>query len=212
MSEVIPAEPGIVPEEPVAPEEPVWTGPSQEDWGQVQQTLGYLAEFVQSQQAPPEDPFSEVDPFDPQQLGAFIQHQVQQAISPIAEWQQTQQLSEAEERAFDIISDDVSRNGEFLLGEKAFSNIRAIANSYMEEEAARHGFGVKAAESALARAANDWREYEKELAQVAVERHMNQLSNIAGAPREPGFGSPAPAGQLQQGARTMDELIAKYGA
>lgn len=219
MSDVF-VEPGLEPAEPVVEPEPApeWTGPSQDEWSSV---MGYI-QSQQQQQAEWEAQQAQqqatqglvLDPLEDdfqQRLEAYLDHREQQRFGPYAEYIEQQRLGEAEERAHDIIQDDVSRNGEFLLGEKAYSNIRAIANTYMEDEVNRHGFGPKAAEAALARAASDWREYEKELAQVAVDRHMNQLSSIAGAPREPGV-SPVPAGQLQQGARSMDELIAKYGS
>ena len=210
MSEVI-VEPGIDPAEIAAPEEPAWTGPSQEDWGSVQQTLGYLAEYVQSQQAPAEEGYPEIDPYDTRQLGEFIQQQVQQSLEPVTNWQQQQALGEAEDRAVDIIQDDVSRNGEFLLGEKAYANVRALANSYMEEEAQRHGFGPKAAESALSRAAGEWREYEKELATIAIERHMNQLTNLSGAGREPGVSSVAAQQVVSTPGGDEMSLVRKYG-
>lgn len=193
------------------PAEPAWTGPSENEWSEVQEELGALREFYaasQQQQESTEPGYPEIDPFDSQQLAAFIQQQVQESIRPVADWTYQQQLSEAEERAIDIIEDDVSRNGEFMLGERAYEGVRALANVYFTDEAAKHGNGPRAAENALHRAASAWREYEKELAQKAVEQHTNQLSSLGTARREPGVG--VPGGQIAQGARTVEELIQKY--
>ena len=208
----------LAPAEPVAePAEPAWAGPSADEWGQVTQTLGYLADLAQQSQAPQEqeldpryaalgDPFN--DQFGPtlaQELSA-----IRQEMAQYRDFQQSQQLGEAEERALDIIEDDVSRNGEFMLGEKAFEGIRALANVFMSEESQRYGYGPKAAESALARAASEWRAYEKELAQKAIEQHMNQLTNLAGAGREPGASSPGVSQQFEPLADEM-AVLRKFG-
>lgn len=198
--------------ESAEPVEPAYVGPSPDEWQETQQELAQLREAYQQMQAPQEESFPLIDPFAddyPQQLAAYVSQTVQQAIQPVSEWQYQQQLSEAEERALDIIEDDVSRNGEFLLGERAFDGVRALANSFFAEEAQRYGNGPKAAQTAIYRAAATWREYEKELAQKAIEQHTNQLTTLSGAPREPGVTS-FPAGQLTQGARTIDELVSKY--
>jgi len=179
--------------EPAA--EPAWSGPSQEEWAgvmgyfqaqQEQQAAQQAWEEQQQQQLDPRyaalaDPFNEqFGPTIAQELAA-----IRQEITATNEWRQGQQLNEAHDQALDIIADDVSRNGEFMLGEQAYSAIEALANTYIADEAARHGFGPKAAESALARAAGAWRQYEADLSKAAVERHMNQLSMLGGAPREP---------------------------
>lgn len=206
---LVPAEP---PEEPV---EPAWTGPSADEWQQVTQTLGYLADLAQQSQAPQEGPsYPAIDLFADDassQIYGLVQRAVQESIAPIQEWQQSQMLGEAEERALDIIEDDVSRNGEFMLGEKAFEGIRALANVYMPEESQRHGYGPKAAESALARAAAEWRAYEQELTKKAIEQHMNQLTNLAGAGREPGASSLGVSQQFQPTPGDELALVRKYG-
>jgi hypothetical protein len=213
VSEVF-VEPAVEPGEPVEIEESPWTGPSQEDWGQVQNTLGYLAEFVQSQQAPPpEESGLSIDPFADDfgsQLAQVVNQAVQQGIAPVMTWQEQQQLGEAEQRAFDILQDDVSRHGEFMLGEKAYANVRAIANTYFEDEAKRHGFGPRAAEAALSRAASDWREYEKELASRAIEQHMNRLTDLSGAGREAASGAVAAQQVVSTPGGDELSLVHKY--
>ena len=214
MSEII-TDP-LAPAEPVAePAEPAWAGPSADEWGQVTQTLGYLADLAQQSQAPGEgQQYAAIDPFADnfgEQLSGYIGRAFEEHLGPIKEWQQGQMLGEAEERALDIIEDDVSRNGEFMLGEKAFEGIRALANVFMSEESQRYGYGPKAAESALARAASEWRAYEKELAQKAIEQHMNQLTNLAGAGREPGASSLGVSQQFQPTPGDELALVRKYG-
>ena len=211
MSDLIPEQPM---EEVVGePAEPAWGGPSQEEWGEVQSQLGQLAQYLnqQAQPEPTDEGYPQIDPFSDEfgpQIAQYVQQAVQQAIAPVTDWQYQQQLSEAEERALDIIEDDVSRNGEFMLGEKAFEGVRALANVYFQDEAQRYGNTPKAAEAAIQRASATWREYEKELAAKAVEQHSNQLSTLGTARREPGIAGPA--GQIAQGSRTIEELISKY--
>ena len=197
MSELL--TPGLGAPEPVAepapePAEPAWAGPSQDEWGSV---MGYIqqqqqqaeqyaqqqyeAQQAQGQQAPPIDFFADDAS---QQVYGLVQQAVQQSIAPLMEWKYGQDLGEAHNRAIDIIDDEVSRNGEFMLGEKAYANVEALANTYLPEESQRHGYGPKAAEAALARAAADWRTYESELQQKAIEQYKNQLTSLSGAPRD----------------------------
>lgn len=195
-----------------APVEEVWAGPSQEDWGNVTNTLGYLAEYVQSQQAPPaEDAYPDIDPFDPQQLGGFIRQQIQEAIAPVMDWQSQQQTGEAEERALDILEDFVSREGEFVLGEKAYPNILRNADAYYPEMAAKHGAGQGAAQAAIERAAKEWRELEQAAGQSAVERHMNQLTNLSGAGHELAASQSAPQAVVTEPGGDELSLVRKYG-
>jgi hypothetical protein len=183
LVEGAPLEPEVAPEV-----EPVWGGPSQDEWGQVTNTLGYLAEYVQSQQAPPAEQQGPVlDPFDDgfgDSLGSLIQQQVREAISPITTWQEQQQASEAENRALDIIEDLVSREGELVGGQDAYPQILAAADRFYAEESARYGAGLKAAESAITRAFKEQKEYEDRIGQSYTERHMNQLGTLSGAPRD----------------------------
>lgn len=208
-----PAEPAVEPV--VEPAEPAWGGPSQEEWLGLQQTIGYLAQQFQPEPEPMGAQYGGLDPFAEnfaEQLAALVGQTVQAQTAPLSEWQYGQQLAEAHDRAFDIIADDVSRNGEFMLGENAYNAVEALANSYMAEEAQRHGYGPKAAESALTRAAKDWRQYESDLRQKAIEQHMNQLSTLGGAPREP-FPAGAAASTGLRGQPGGDELsvVSQFG-
>lgn len=195
MSEVISQEADLGYEggpapEPVAPEpEPVWQGPSQDEWEQTQAALAYFNEQLQPQAPQGEEQYPQIDPFAEnfgEQLSQYIGQAFQQHLSPFQEWVQHQQLGEAEERALDILDDNIAREGEFMLGDKASEGIRALANVYLNDEAQKHGFGPKAAEAALHRAASEWREYEKAISEKAVAQYTNQIRTLTGAPQEPG--------------------------
>lgn len=196
------------PAEPAEPAEPAWTGPSQDEWGSVMEYISaqqqaqqeweqqqYAAQQQYAPQQPAIDPFAE--DFG-SQLGGFIQNQVQQAISPLMEFQYGQQLSEAEDRALDILDDDVARNGDFIHKEQAFEAARALAGVYFSEEAQRYGYGPEAAEAALQRAAAEVRAYEKAVSEAAISRHLNHLTDLSGATREPS----AAAASVQSGFKT----------
>jgi hypothetical protein len=188
---------GGAPAEPVGePVEPAWTGPSQEDWQGVQQTLGYLAQQFQQpqeqqgygqqgqqgQQLPPIDFFAENAT---EQLMDVFGQMLDQRLTPFQEFQYGQQIGEAEERALDIIDDDIAQNGEFLNPDKATPFARALANVYYPEEAARKGEGPQAAEAAIRRACADTRAYEQEVGKAYYDRQINQLTRLDGAGREP---------------------------
>ena len=204
MSELL--TPGLgapVPEPEPEPEpvEPAWQGPSQDEWGSV---MGYIQQqqaerdaYAQQQQAQQSQQQYAVDPFADdfgQQLQTIIGQAVQQNLAPVMEYQYGQQLGEAHERALDILDSIVSRDGEFINQDKAFEASIALANSYMQEESAKHGYGPKAAEAALTRAAGEIRAYETAVAEAAQQRYMNQLSNLGGAARDV-YGAPLAASE-----------------
>lgn len=169
--------------------EPAWTGPSQDDWGQVQNTMGYLAEWVQSQQAPEGSEQMQIDPFADdfgEQLAGYVTQAVQQSLAPVMDWQHGQQMSDAEERALDILEDIVSREGEFINKEQSSEFIRAYANVLMPDMAQRHGYGPQAAEAALEQAAKTYRALEQSVGTAYHEQQMNLLTNLSGAGRELG--------------------------
>ena len=178
---------GPPPEPAPVVEEPAWQGPSQEEWEQTQNALAYFNQQLQ----PPEpqgEQYPQIDPFADnygEQLAQFMQAQFQQYMTPFQEWVQSQQLGEAEERALDILDDITSREGEFLVQDDAYAQIRARANDFLNEEAQKHGFGPKAAEAALHRAAAEQREYERKIGEAYYARKTNQLKTLTGNPGEP---------------------------
>jgi hypothetical protein len=193
-------------------EEQPWTGPSQEDWQNVTETLGYLAQFAQSQQQPSEEEgYPEIDPYDPQQLGEFIQQQVGQALTPYQEHLQSQQQAEHQELLHDVIADDITRNGDIMMGQKAYPLIIGRAREMFPEYAQRYGQTNKAAEEAMQQAVSEWRAWEQELAQKAIDQHMNQLTNLSGAGREPQAGNVGAQGVVTTPGGDEMSVVRKYG-
>jgi len=173
--------------EPVVEEAP-WTGPSQEDWTGVQETLQALTPLVQQwnewQNAPEEEegaaPAGDYDPFEPESIRALIREE----LGPIQQYTQAQQMGEAEERAMDILTDISGREGEFLF-DQSKGLARELANRYIGETQQKFGFGPKAAEAALERAYKDVRAWEDAVGKAYHERQVNQLSTLGQARREP---------------------------
>jgi hypothetical protein len=107
-------------------------------------------------------------------------------MSQYREYQQSQQLGEAEERALDIIDDIVAREGEFINKEQSSEFIRAYANVVLPEMAQKHGFGPLAAQAALEQSAKVYRALEQSIGESAINSHLNQLKTLSGVPSEPG--------------------------
>ena len=212
MSELVNEPLAPAPEAPAPEAEESWV-PSREEWEQTQQALYDLTQQV----APPpqrETGYPSIDPFAddyPQQLAGFVTQSVQQAIQPLMEWQQGQQLGEAEERALDILDDITSRDGEFLAKEQAYEASRALAGVFVNEEAEKHGWGPKAAEAALQRAAKFVRDYEQAVGKAYYDRQINQFSTIAGADREPPAGGVGSQQIVTERGGDELSLVQKYG-
>jgi exonuclease VII large subunit len=193
--EFVPPEPE--PQVPAAQEEAAWTGPSQEEWQQWQQANEYLAEQLQeAQKALTPQQQAQLDPFADDfqsQLDAYIAQKVQ----PYEDLRTNVSMGEAEERANDILTDLQSAKGEFVDPEsKAIA--RAMAEQFLGEEQQRYGFGAQAAEAALERGYEYARERETKLGELAVQRHLNQLKTLNGAPRQPGIAQGAGSTAVQQ--------------
>ena len=170
-----------------APEPAQSWAPSQDEWEQVTGALGYLAQLEQqraqvyqpqSSQGQPTlpDPWERPDTFQ-QDLQAYIAAQV----APVQQFTNEAALSEAEERAMDILTDLASSGGEF---DKDLARIRA--DHLLPQMQQRYGNGPKAAEAALEAAASEQRAYEQKMYEQAVSRHTNHLATLSGAPGEPG--------------------------
>lgn len=210
------AEPVEAPTAEPTPSEPEATAPesfaiSREEWEQTQAGLAQVAQYLQAQQyAGQEEPEAEFDfALDPleddfgAQLAQLVQNVVQQSLSPIMEYQQQQRLGEGEERARDILADIASADGEFVEQDAAFAHARALANTYLAEEAERWGWGPRAGEAALRRAAADLRARDKAIEAAAIERYKNQIAGLAGAPSEPGVSG---SGTQVYGGQRPDSL------
>lgn len=169
-------------EPPAEPEPPAWTGPTQEEWQQVQATNQALAEFVQRQQqvyAPPQQGETEPDFYD--DPNAWLDYKLGQRLAPIEQTHQRELLDEAEERAMDILHDLSTRDGEF---DKDLA--RARADRLLPQFQAKYGNTPQAAQAALEAAAQQQREWEAQFGQRAVAQHTNHIATLAGAPGEPG--------------------------
>jgi len=205
------AEPGIA-AEPEAPAEPVWSGPSQEEWQETREALQYLAS--QQQAAPQQQPQQEQGPpeidFFADDAQAQMDAYIEAKLAPYADYTQQAILSEAEARAQDILKDVTSREGDFLF-EGSFEKARALANTYVPQMAQKHGYGPAAAEHAIEQAYKDTREWEDAVGKAYHERQLNQLGNLGGARQEPGAAGSAAAQQfvIPGGGDEMD-VVARY--
>lgn len=200
------SEPAVEPVdgEPVEPAEDAWTGPSQEEWTQTQQQLAEAAQLVEAfkTQQQGTGPLADYDPEFRQELEQFID----QKLGPYSNFQQEAILTEAEQRAQDILHDLSVRDGEFDT-----TTARLRADALMPAMAAKYGQGPKAAEAALAAAASEQRAYEAKVREDAVTAYQNQLRGISQAPREPAATVTGTAAQhvTPQGGDEMD-LVRAY--
>jgi hypothetical protein len=212
------AEPGplspdyVAPEEPAAAEPegpPEWFSPYQERFDQFTQSaeqLAFVAQQLQAQQQPqsrePWDPFAE-------NAEEGLRNIIREELTPYQYARQTWEQQEGNERARDVLQDNISREGEFIL-EGSQDRALRLAEAYLPEMQERYGATAEAAEQAINAAAAETREYERQVGEAYHARQMNQLKTLNDAPREPG--AVAPAVQTTGPAPT-DEMavVAKYG-
>jgi len=190
-----------MPDEPVTPNEGNEEfSISPEEWEEVTETMGLIREAMQNapqeQTEETQDPQSpQLDPLDPsfdQNLENYIQQRVDASIAPYQGFTQEQIMSEAEERAMDIIDSLASEKGDLPQGGAEF--VRAIANDYIEESQQKFGFGPQAAEDALSRAYDHAQEVFKAAGKAYYDQTINELSTLDQAPREPATNVPAQQG------------------
>jgi hypothetical protein len=197
--------------EPAAEEAP-WSGPSQEEWEQVVGGLGYLAQQVQPP-PPPEVQQPQQTQFDPfsDDPGSQLRSIIREELAPLANYQQHEQLAEAEEKAYDILDDVSSRLGEIVDKDTAFPIIRAWADTMMPEMAQRYGFGPRAAEAALEQAFTGYQTLEQSIGKSYTDRHMNQLTNLSGVRAEPpAFNGAAQTTEIPRGGDEL-EIVRRFG-
>jgi hypothetical protein len=165
-----------------------WSGPSKEEWEQTQQLL---ADYQAAQQGDEgeyeeeEEGDVELDPFS-DKFGQQLVDLIQQAISPYATHAEQQMMSEANEKAMDIIADLEAKDGEFMNPEKSRPLARVLADKHFPEMAQKHADPRKAAEAALAAGVKEARELEQVYGEAYYTRKMNNLRGLAGAKTEPG--------------------------
>ena len=198
--------------------EPAWSGPSQEEWEAQQQALGSMSAWVQQrmhaeqqsaqqgQQPLQFDPWSD-DPTE--QLNALIEARVNARLAPLEQTYQRISEAEGQELAYDVIADNVSREGDFLHeGSKdlAFQLARGFLNAAVQ----RYGYGDRAAEAAIEQACQHVRQLEQTIGESYYNRQTNQLATLAGARREPGSSGPAaqvPSGTFKRGESIADRYF-----
>lgn len=183
-----PLDPGL---EPTPQEQPFSIDP--QDWEAIQQNQGYLMEQVgQIARALQPDPTALqppegtlLTPEEWQYIQQIQQQAIQQAVAPLYQMREQYTQDVGSEYAKDILSDDVSRNGDFVY-KGSFDRALAIADrEYLPQAVQQYGETARAAEAAVAQAAADVREWEQEVGRAYHEQQMNQLRGISSAPRQP---------------------------
>ena len=201
------------PAEPAAPAEPEgppeWFSPYAERFDQFTQSaeqLAWIAQQMEQQQQPQGQ--VQLDPFA-EDFQTQLDGYIDQRMAPFRRAQETWEQSEGNERARDILSDNVAREGEFIL-EGSNAKALRLAEAYLPEMQSRYGATAQAAEEAITAAAREIREYEREVGEAFHSRQMNQLKTLNDAPREPGVAAPA---VQTTGPPPGDEMavVAKYG-
>lgn len=205
--------------EPAAPEEPAgepaapeWAGPSREDWEASQQSqrelLAWAAE--QAQRAGRPEPLT-VSPFDDDFMSQLDRY-LDQRLAPISQFQQGMEQQQGEDYALDVIADNAAQHGEFYGGDQSNRNVLAQARELLPDAIRRFGDTPKAGEFAIEQACKSVREYEEAIGKSYHERQVNQLTGLAGAPREPGGAAGAAqitAGPYSQGQRVTDRFFGR---
>jgi hypothetical protein len=184
---------------------------------------------VQPQPQPGQQGFdwSSIDPYSEDfgsQLGQGIQATIQgaldQALSPVTQTLQQQQeqaaIQSGEALAQDMISDEISRNGDFASdpegNQPSKQLVRPLAEVFMPQAVQRYGQTSRAAETAIEQAAQVVRQIERVAAEAALRKDQNHLATLAGAQTEPGG---APINALQgQPAKYMspEELVRRHAS
>lgn len=214
------------------------------------QRFDQLVEYIQSQGASPAqaqaaaaaqtgfDPSTLVDEYgnlDPQAFAGFLAQRDQQLLghfdqrfqqiaAPLAAQEQEKVVAEGEQRLQDILTDDISRNGEFVTGvdeeskaadAEARKLVRTLADQAFPEIAQRYGMTPAAAERAISQAAGQVRSLLRAAGKTSVAQHVNHNATLAGARQEPAAGasglvgmSDIPNDPSQIGA----DLVQKYAA
>ncbi len=190
-----------------------WSGPSREEW---EATQAQLAEYRAQDEAGEEDYEEdeegeiELDPFS-DNFGQQLVGLIQDAISPYASHAEQQMMSEANEKAMDIIADREAKDGEFMNPEKSRPLARLLADKHFPDMAQKHSDPRKAAEAALAQGVKEARELEQIYGKAYYEREINQLKGLSGAKREPAAAGTNAATQfvVEEGGNEMD-VVRKY--
>jgi hypothetical protein len=202
------SEPAVEPAvEPAAPDEDVWTGPSQEEWEATQARLAQADELVRAveqSRAREAGPLSQYDPEFRSELDQYLE----QRLTPYETSLQQQRANETEELMKDALHDLSVSGGEFDIAEA-----RRRFDEYAGPMVERYGMTEKAAQKALEAAAVAQREYEASIEARGVERYQNQMRGISQARREPpAAGAPAASVHVSPPGGDEQELVRRYAA
>jgi hypothetical protein len=237
--EPTPAPEATAPETPAEPEAPE-SDSDDEGWS-LEDLAWEVSRLMQQNQQPQQQPqqqlqfpqfqqpqLPELDPYDPESVVRYIeardalrdaqfQAALDQRFQPIAstlEATQEQQIMErGEQRAQDMIQDNISRNGEFSAGQESVTLTRQLAETLMPAAVERYGEHPRAAEAAIEQAANIVRQIEKAAGEAAVAKHTNRTATLAGAPSEPPQSGVAAATPGQQSRLlSNDDIVNRWAS
>lgn len=166
----------------------------QERFGQVLQHLSQPPQYAQQYGEEPEPQF-ELDLYSDdagQQLVSLIQardaalmEQFQGLLQPLYQTNHEAQVNAGVEELRDIFHDNVAQNGDIAEPDAAFDLAMALGRTIYPEVASRYGAGDRAASIAFDQAIKELRARDEAVGKAYHERKMNELQNLAGAPREP---------------------------
>lgn len=170
--------------------------------------------------------FDELGNFDPVAFAAYqadrdetltarFEQMFNQVTQPLQDRQQAEAFAEGEKQMRDVIADLSSREGELVGGDVAVSRIiEDVRNKHFPEISQRIGVSNRAAEIALERAYRAEHDYQKSIADAAIQRHVNRNAELAGVRGEPGSGSGSglETNGRPEGGYAPGELALKFGA
>lgn len=193
--------------------ETAWSGVSQEEWEQTQQALGSMTQYVQhrmqlEQQAQQQGQPLQFDPWSDDPTQQILQL-IESRVAPLEQTYRRIEDAEGQELAYDVIADNVSREGDFL-HEGSKDLAFQLARGFLPQTVQKYGYGDRAAEAAIEQACKHVRSLEQSIGQSYYDRQTNQLATLAGARREPGSSGPAtqvPSGVFKRGESIADRYF-----
>lgn len=177
------------------------------------------------QQLVPPDPFSDnyaqemaaYQQARDEQMFGRIEQMIGQIAQPLNDRTEKETVAEGEQRLKDMLTDDISRNGEFprLPGQtdsKSEQLVRPLAQALFPQIAQRFGNGPRAAEVAMSQAAQTVREIVAEAGAAALEAERNRTATLAGARGDVAAGASGAQVVGEIRARTMEEGLSAVTA
>src|SRR5574337_56541 len=192
---------GAAPETDAGTPEPAPWALAQNDWDDLQASLdetrnalGYALDELGRRQQPeqagaPQPQGFEWDPYGENanaQLAAYLDQRDQRMLAqfgemlgPLQQHSEAQRLAEGDERAWDILDDMATREGDFNK-EAAY----AVAQILFPQAAQQYGNSPRAAEAALVEAASQVRAWAKSEREAAVNEYKASIETRVGARSE----------------------------